>query len=91
MAGEHLTGTEMAAAMTKAFGQSVRYNAVTPEQYRAFGFTGAEDLGNMFQLKRDFNDVYCQARDVVISRSLNSGLQTFETWLAQNKGRIPLS
>lgn len=91
VAGEHLTGTEMAAAMTKAFGQSVRYNAVTPEQYRAFGFTGAEDLGNMFQLKRDFNDVYCQARDVVISRSLNSGLQTFETWLAQNKGRIPLS
>lgn len=91
VAGEHLTGTEMAAAMTKAFGQSVRYNAVTPEQYRAFGFTGAEDLGNMFQLKRDFNDVYCQARDVIISRSLNSGLQTFETWLAQNKGRIPLS
>lgn len=91
VAGEHLTGTEMAAAMTKAFGQSIRYNAVTPEQYRAFGFTGAEDLGNMFQLKRDFNDLYCQARDVGISKSLNSGLQTFETWLAQNKSRIPLS
>ncbi|HRI38563.1 MAG TPA: NmrA/HSCARG family protein [Nitrospira sp.] len=91
VAGEHLTGTEMAAAMTKAFGQSIRYNAVTPEQYRAFGFTGAEDLGNMFQLKRDFNDLYCQARDVGISKSLTPGLQTFETWLAQNKSRIPLS
>ncbi len=91
VAGEHLTGTEMATAMTKAFGQTVRYNAVTPEQYRGFGFTGAEDLGNMFQLKRDFNDAYCRARETAVAKSLNPALQTFETWLAQNKSRIPLA
>ena len=91
VAGEHLTGAEMAAAMTKAFGQIVRYNAVTPEQYRGFGFQGADDLGNMFQVKRDFNDEYCRPRNPAIAKGLNPDLQTFETWLARNKSRIPLS
>lgn len=91
VAGEHLTGAEMAAAMTKAFGQPVRYNAVTPEQYRGFGFPGAEDLGNMFQLKRDFNEQFCGARNPSVARSLNPALQSFEAWLAQNKQRIPLA
>ena len=54
IAGEHLTGAQMAAALTKALGQEVRYNDVPPEVYRGFGFPGAEDLGNMFQFKRDF-------------------------------------
>jgi len=91
ISGEHLTGAQMAAAMTKAFGQTVRYNEVTPEQYRGFGFPGADDLGNMFQFNRDFDDVFCGARDPAVARSLNSSLQTFEAWLAQNKQRIPLS
>ncbi len=90
ISGEHLSGTEMAAAMTKALGQEVRYNAVTPEVYRSFGFPGAEDLGNMFQFKRDFNDYYCGARDPEFARSLNPELQNFETWLAKNKNLIPL-
>lgn len=91
IAGEHLTGTEMAAVMTKAFGQPVRYNAVTPEQYRAFGFPGADDLGNMFQFKHDFNEAFCSPRNPAVARSLNPALLTFEAWLAQNKSRIPLT
>ncbi len=91
IAGEHLTGGQMAAALTKALGQEVRYNDVPPEVYRSFNFPGAEDLGNMFQFKRDFQQVFCGARDPVFARSLNPSLQTFETWLAQNKQRIPLS
>ncbi|HWV44691.1 MAG TPA: NmrA/HSCARG family protein [Nitrospira sp.] len=91
IAGEHLTGEEMAAAMTKALGQTVRYNLVTPEQYRAFGFKGADDLGNMFQFKSDFNEVYCAARKPAVAKSLNPALQTFEVWLKQNKSRIPLT
>lgn len=90
IAGEQLTGTEMAAAMTNAFGQPVRYNAVTPEQYRGFGFPGADDLGNMFQFKHDFNEAFCGPRDPAVARSLNPALQTFDAWLAQNKHRIPL-
>ncbi len=41
IAGEHLTGAQMAAALTKALGQEVRYNDVPPEVYRSFGFPGA--------------------------------------------------
>ncbi|MBM4124929.1 MAG: NmrA/HSCARG family protein [Nitrospira sp.] len=90
IAGEHLTGTQMAAALTKALGQEVRYNAVSPEAYRSFGFPGAEDLGNMFQFNRDFESAFCGARNPEVARSLNPSLQTFEAWLAQNKSRIPL-
>jgi uncharacterized protein YbjT (DUF2867 family) len=90
IAGEHLTGAEMAAAFSKALGREVRYNAVDPAVYRSFGFPGAEDLGNMFQYKRDFETEFCAARSVAFSRSLNPSLQTFDAWLARNKGRIPL-
>jgi uncharacterized protein YbjT (DUF2867 family) len=90
IAGEHLTGTQMAAAFTKALGKPVRYNAVEPAIYRGFGFPGADDLGNMFQFKRDFNDDFCRIRDLTFSRLLNPELQRFDQWLAANKGRIPL-
>ncbi|HEX4955916.1 MAG TPA: NmrA/HSCARG family protein [Thermoanaerobaculia bacterium] len=88
IAGGHLTGSEMAAAMSEALGREIGYNAVPPEVFRSFGFPGAEDLGNMFQFKRDFEEYYCGARSLDFSRSLNPALQTFETWLAANKARI---
>jgi hypothetical protein len=91
VAGEHMTGQQMADGFSKALGQEVRYNAVTPDVYRSFGFPGAEDLGNMFQFKRDFEEYYCGARDLRLSRALNPELQTFEEWLAENKDRIPLA
>jgi uncharacterized protein YbjT (DUF2867 family) len=90
IAGEHLTGTQMAASLSKALGQEVRYNEISPEVYRGFGFPGAEDLGNMFQFKRDFEEAYCGARNLDVSRTLNPSLQTFDTWLSRNKSRIPL-
>ena len=90
IAGEHLTGGEMAAALSQALGQEVRYNAVEPEVYRGFGFPGAEDLGNMFQFKRDFEEYFCGVRNVDTARELNPALQSFAAWLSQNKGRIPL-
>ncbi len=90
IAGEHLTGAEMATALSKALGQEVGYNAVPPEVYRGFGFPGAEDLGNMFQFKRDFQEAFCGPRQPAFARSLNPELQNFETWLGRNKDRIPL-
>jgi uncharacterized protein YbjT (DUF2867 family) len=90
IAGGHLTGAQMAASMTRALGQEVRYNEVPPEAYRSFGFPGAEDLGNMFQFKRDFEEMYCGARNLEVSRMLNPSLQTFDVWLAANASHIPL-
>jgi len=80
----------MASALTKALGQEVRYNDVSPEVYRGFGFPGAEDLGNMFQFKRDFESVFCGARNLEFSRALNPAMRTFETWLTENGNRIPI-
>jgi len=75
IAGEHLTGTAMAAALARALGREVIYNPVTPAAYRDFGFPGAEDLGNMFQFKQEFEAAFCGARDLDESRSLNPELQ----------------
>jgi uncharacterized protein YbjT (DUF2867 family) len=89
IAGEHLTGAEMAAALGKALGQDVGYNAVPFDVFRGLGFPGAEDLGNMFQFKHDFNDDFRGARGLEFSRSVNPELQSFDSWLAANKDRIP--
>jgi len=90
ISGEQLTGAQMASALTKALGREVVYNSISPEAYRALGFPGADDLGNMFQFKRDFESYYCGARNPDFARSINPALQNFETWLARNKSRIPL-
>lgn len=90
VAGDHLTGAQMAAAYAKALGEPVAYNAVSWEAYRGFGFPGAEDLGNMFQFYSDFEDYFCGARSLATSRSLNPAQQNFEAWLAENKSRIPI-
>lgn len=90
IAGEHLSGDEMATALTTALGKTVVHAAVSPETYRGFGFPGAEDLGNMFQFKRDFEPDVCRVRDVAQSRELNPRLQTFAAWLERNKHRLPL-
>jgi len=90
VAGGHLTGAQMAKSLTKALGQEVKYNAVTPEQFRGFGFPGADDLGNMFQFNSEFEQDCCDARSISETKSLNPELQTFDRWLSQNKSRIPL-
>jgi uncharacterized protein YbjT (DUF2867 family) len=90
IAGEHLTGRAMAAALTRSLGKEIVYHDVPPEVYRGLGFPGAEDLGNMFQFKRDFEAYFCGARDPEIARALNPELQNFDSWLARNASRIPL-
>jgi len=90
IAGEHLTGSQMAAALSSALGTEIAYNAVEPEVYRSFGFPGADDLGNMFQFKRDFEDYFCGARSTDETRKLNPSLKTFDAWLAENRDKIPL-
>jgi uncharacterized protein YbjT (DUF2867 family) len=90
IAGEHLSGAEFAAELSRALGQPVRYNPVPFDVFRGLGFPGADDLGNMFQFNHDFADAFRGARSVDFSRMLNPELQTFDQWLARNKARIPL-
>jgi uncharacterized protein YbjT (DUF2867 family) len=88
--GEKLNGDEMATKLSKSINIHVIYNNVSPETYRSFGFPGAEDLGNMFQFKRDFNKDFNGARSEDISKELNPQLQNFDQWLSKNSSQIPL-
>jgi len=90
IAGDHPTCAQMAASLTKALGEEVRYNEVPPDVYRSFGFPGADDLGNMFQVMRDFEPEFSAPRDLDAARALNPELKTFDDWLAENASRIPL-
>ncbi len=90
IAGDHISGADMAKALSSALGKEVYYNEMTPEQYRGLGFPGADDLGNMFQFYRDFSDYFTGARDLKFAKELNPGLQSFSEWLSANAARIPL-
>jgi uncharacterized protein YbjT (DUF2867 family) len=88
---ENLTIAEMGAKLTKGLGIGpVTYNAVDANQYRGFGFPGADEMGNMFQVYRDFEKDVLNARSVETTRSLNPQLQSFDQWLAKNKSRVPI-
>ena len=90
LAGEQLTGEEMAAELSKVLGQPVIYNKIPASVYRSFGFPGADDLGNMFQFYDDFEEQVNALRDVSASKELNPELQSFPSWLKENGKLIPL-
>ncbi|MBC7842918.1 MAG: NmrA family NAD(P)-binding protein [Gemmatimonadaceae bacterium] len=89
IAGEHLTGDEMAAKMGRATGHTTIYHPICPDRYRELASPGSLEMGNWFQYQRDTEAEYCSARSVERSRSLNPQLQSFDAWLAVNAGRIP--
>ena len=90
VAGDQITLGDMAKTMSKILGKEISYNEITPEQYRGFGFPGADDLGNMFQFYRDFDEACNEVRDVKFSRELNPQLKSFESWMTENASRIPM-
>ncbi|HEX6063667.1 MAG TPA: NmrA/HSCARG family protein [Longimicrobiales bacterium] len=90
VAGEHLTGRQYAEKMGKALGEEVRYAPVTPAQFRAFGFPGADDLGNMFQYYQDFERELSEVRSVERSRQLYARLQSFDQWLEKYASQMPI-
>lgn len=91
LAGDLLTGSQLAAELTRALGEPVAFNAVEPDVYRSFGFPAADELGNMWQFKRDFEAAFCARRDLVRARALHPGLKTVAEWLVANHARIPVA
>ncbi len=91
IAGEHITVQDMAKTLSELIGEEVRYNKVTPEMYRSFGFPGAEDLGNMFQYYKEFEKEFSDARDIKEAKELNPELLNFEMWAKENVKRIPIN
>jgi uncharacterized protein YbjT (DUF2867 family) len=91
VAGEILSGPEMAAGMGRALQRRVSFSEVPFDVYRGLGFPGAEDLGNMFQFQAILGDEFLRSRDPGRSRSLNPQLLSFDAWLAANVGRMPIA
>lgn len=90
VAGESLSGSEMAAKMTRAIGRTVNFFDVPFDVYRGLGFPGAEDLGNMFQFQAMLGDEFQRNRDPKRSRALNPALLDFDAWLAANAAKMPV-
>ncbi len=86
--GGNLTGKELADVFTDVTKQKVIYNPVSFDQYRSFGFPGADELGNMFQFKHDMEDSYSGVRDVNFTKTLNPSLKSFREWLTDNKDKV---
>ena len=84
IAGEHLTGYEMAAGLSRAMGEPVTHYAMSPADYAKLGIPGADDLANMFWFNRAFEREYCASRPVEDTRILYPGLQSFRQWLERN-------
>ena len=90
--GENLTVQQMADKLAKGLGiGAVSYNAVEPDAYRKFGFPGADELGNMFQIYRDFESQVLGARNEQTTKQLNAKLQSFDSWLASHKAPVQAS
>jgi uncharacterized protein YbjT (DUF2867 family) len=87
--GENLTLAEMGEKISKVMGVGpIRYNAVEADTYRGFGFPGADEMGNMFQVYRDFEKEVTGARSSDVAKQLNPELQSFDQFLAKNKSKI---
>lgn len=90
IAGEILSGDEMAAALGRALERRVVFSNIPFDVYRAFGFPGADDLANMFEYQQIRGEDFLHNRDPVLARSLYPDLLTFDAWLKANAARLPI-
>jgi uncharacterized protein YbjT (DUF2867 family) len=90
ISGDQPTGQEMAEGLSEIVGEEVVYQDVPADVYRSFGFQGADDMGNMYQFKRDYNDYFTASRDVEFTRSIFPELMGYKQWLEKYGNKIPL-
>jgi uncharacterized protein YbjT (DUF2867 family) len=90
VAGEVLTGAELAAAFGRRLGRPVAFHDVPFDVYRGLGFPGAEDLGNMFQFHALLGEEFLGFRSPATARALHPQALSFDAWLAANAERIPI-
>lgn len=75
-----------AETMTRVLDLPVQYNYVPRDLYASFGFPGAEELANMFEVQRLY--IPNRQTDLEESYRLNPSMQRFESWLQKNKSRL---
>jgi uncharacterized protein YbjT (DUF2867 family) len=90
IAGEVLSGPEYAAAFSRHLGVPVSFYDMPFDDYRALGFPGADDMGNMYEHHAILGEAFRRHRSPEVARALNPALQSFDDWLTANASRIPL-
>ncbi|WP_127503494.1 NmrA/HSCARG family protein [Actinoplanes solisilvae] len=88
LAGEQLTGEQIADAFTQVLGEKVTYRPATHDEFRAYGFPGAVELGNMFQYYAEFPESYLGRRDVGLTRELSPNWLSLPAFLTRHRERI---
>jgi len=90
VAGEVLSGPEYAAAFSWHLGAPVSFYDMPFDEYRALGFPGADDMGNMYEHHSILGEEFRRDRSPEVARSLNPALASFDDWLGANASRVPL-
>jgi len=91
IAGDVLSGPEYAAAFSRHLGVPVSFYDMPFNDYRALGFPGADDMGNMFEHHAILGEEFRRDRSPQVARELNPVLQSFDRWLDANASRIPIA
>jgi uncharacterized protein YbjT (DUF2867 family) len=84
--GDDLPPAAYAEAMSRATGRHIGYQHIPREVFASFGFPGAEELANMFDVQRHF--IPQRAADVALSRELFPEIRTFEQWVASHAAAV---
>jgi uncharacterized protein YbjT (DUF2867 family) len=84
--GDDRSCAEYAEIMTRVLNKPVAYNYIPREVFASFGFPGAEELANMFEVQR--LHIPERKADLEESRRLYPGVRSFEQWLTTNKDRF---
>ena len=90
IAGEVLSGPEYAGAFSRHLGVPVSFYDMPFDDYRALGFPGADDMGNMFEYQMLLGPAFLKARDPKLTRELNPNTRDFDAWLRDNASKIPI-
>ncbi|MGW2640949.1 NmrA/HSCARG family protein [Streptomyces sp. NPDC001348] len=88
VAGDHLTGEQMAAALATVLGEPVAYRPPSHDQFRGLGFPGADELGNMFQYYAEFSGSYLGRRAREATRAFNPDPLSLTDFLVARRAEL---
>lgn len=84
--GDDRTFAEYTDMMSRVLGRRIYYVYIPHEEYAGLDFPGAEEIANMFEVRRLF--IPEQRVKMIESYALNPSMQPFERWLAKNKNKF---
>jgi uncharacterized protein YbjT (DUF2867 family) len=84
--GDDIPPVQYAQTLTKVLGKEVVFNHIPRDIFAGFGFPGADDMANMFELNR--LHILERKADLQQSRALSPGIRTFEQWARANKEQL---